>query len=101
MAAEDLARLIALDAARAGIPARDEALRVQHVDGVVLHAIDEQAKALLGVAQLFFLSAPHAQVARDLREGEQLSLVVAQRGDDDVRPEARAVLPYPPALVLE
>ena len=41
------------------------------------------------------------QVARDLREAEQLARAVAQGGDDDVGPEPRAVLADAPAFVLE
>src|ERR1700694_3181425 len=47
MLADDLARLVALDAARAGVPARDHAVRAQHVDGVVLDALHQQPEALL------------------------------------------------------
>src|SRR5688572_28671356 len=41
------------------------------------------------------------EIAGDLGEPEQLAGFVAQRGNDDVRPEARAVLADTPVLVLE
>jgi len=48
MCADDLAGLIALEAARARIPGRDMAARLEHVDGVVGDRIDQQLETLLG-----------------------------------------------------
>src|SRR6185312_9344127 len=48
MPADDLFRAIALDPLGAGVPARDEAARVDHEDGVVRHPFDEQSEAALG-----------------------------------------------------
>ena len=45
---------------------------VEHEDRVVLHALDEQAEALFALAQRLFGGAPFGQVARDLREADQL-----------------------------
>ncbi len=47
MLAEDLGLLITLETLGTGVPAGDDARRVGHVDGVVDHRVDEQAKALL------------------------------------------------------
>jgi hypothetical protein len=99
--ADDLAARIALDALRAGVPAGDDALGIEHVDGVVGHAFDQQAEALLALAQRLLVQPAVGEIARDLRETEQLAGLVAQRGDGDARPEARAVLAHAPALVLE
>src|SRR6188472_4539050 len=41
------------------------------------------------------------EVAGDLGEGDELAVVVLDGGDDHARPEERAVLAHPPALVLE
>ena len=41
------------------------------------------------------------QVSRHLRESDHLAVRIAQRSDDHVRPEPRAVLPEAPSLVLE
>ena len=38
---------IALEALRAGVPARHDAVGIEHVDGVVGHRLDEQAIATL------------------------------------------------------
>src|SRR5438045_558018 len=51
-------------------------------------------RTLLGVFSL-------REIARHLREPEQLTLRVEERGDDDIRPEARSIFPNPPAFVLE
>src|ERR1700684_4566516 len=47
MLADDLGFFIALEAARAGIPGGDIALRIQHVDCVIGDGIDEELKTLL------------------------------------------------------
>ena len=51
--------------------------------------------------RLHLRGATLGEVPGDLRESHYPSAVVAQGRDDDVRPEARAVLPQPPAFVLE
>ena len=58
-------------------------------------------KLLLASPELFLGRLALAQVARDLGEAEEVRRGVADRVDDDVGPEARAVLADAPALVLE
>ncbi len=41
------------------------------------------------------------EVAGDLTKPDELPSFVAKRGDDDVRPKARAVLANAPTLILE
>jgi hypothetical protein len=89
------------DALRAGVPADDPALGVHQHHRVVACSVDQQAEALLALAERLLLAAPLAQVARDLEEAAQRAVVVAHAGDDDARPEAAAVLAETPALVLE
>src|ERR1700760_1318997 len=50
MFADDLGCLVALEPSRTGIPAGDDAVLVQHVDGVVRHGLDKKAIATV-VAQ--------------------------------------------------
>ena len=50
-AADDLVRGVAEQPFRAGVPAGDLAVAAQHADRVVLHAVEEQAQAILGLAQ--------------------------------------------------
>ena len=71
--------LVALDALGAGVPARDVAVGIEHEDRVVLHALDQQAEALLALAQLLLLRAALGEVARDLGEAAQRAVVVAHR----------------------
>src|SRR6185436_11551339 len=44
---------------------------------------------------------PLGQIARHLREADQLAAAIAHRADHDVRPEPGPVLAHAPALVLE
>src|SRR5690606_9733690 len=99
--AEDLRGGIPADALGAAVPAADEAVSVEHEDRIVVDAFDEQPKAFLALRERLLLAAPFAQIARDLREADELTVRVAQRRDDDVRPEPGAVLADPPRLVLE
>src|SRR5690606_35932052 len=66
MPAENFHALVARDAARAGVPAGDDAFRAEHVDRVVLHALDDQAKAFLAFTQDLFLLLAIGEVTRDL-----------------------------------
>ena len=83
------------------VPAEHEPFGVEHDDGVVLHALDQQPQVLFAQAQPFFLQTAPGEVARDFRKPEQLPARVAHRGDDDVGPEPAAVLADAPAFVLE
>ena len=58
-------------------------------------------KLLLRALQRLLRLAPLGDVARDLGEADQLAGRIADRVDDDARPEGRAVLAHPPALGLE
>src|SRR6185312_8285230 len=98
---DDLGRLEPANALGAGIPRCDPPLRVEHVNGVIPNTFDEQAEILFANANRFFGLAPLGQIPRDLGESDELATVVTQRGDDDVGPEARAVLPKAPAFILE
>ena len=49
---DNLLSRIALCPLGAGIPVHDVPLRIQHIDGVVRHAFDQQPEPLLGVLQL-------------------------------------------------
>src|SRR6185312_321889 len=100
VAADDLGRLIADDALGAGVPRRHVPVGVEHEDGVVADAVDEQAQAQLATAQLLLDAAALAQIARDLGAAAQRARGIVQRRDDDARPEARAVLAQAPAFLF-
>ena len=59
------------------------------------------SSALARLQALLSEAAALGQIARHLGEADQLAVLGAQRGDDHVRPELRAVLADAPALVLE
>jgi hypothetical protein len=101
MLADDLIGGIALGGLGAGIPVGDDSVLVEHVDGIIAHALDEHAEALLAFEQRLLLVLPVGDVAGDLGKAKELTLLVADRVDDDVGPETGTVLAYPPALRLE
>ncbi len=70
----------------------------QLADGVHLLRLEQRLPCL--VEMLLGLS-PLGEIARDLREAQKLAGRAADRVDDDMRPEARAVLAHAPALGLE
>ncbi len=100
MPADDLAGGVALDRFGPGVPVRDRALRVEHVDRVVVDALDQQPEALLALEQRPIGLAPFRDVAGDLGVADQFA-VVDHGIDHHVTPKARAVLAHPPAFGLE
>ena len=101
MLTDDFVRRIALDALGARIPVGDAPLCIQHVDGVVAHALHEHSEPLLAVTERFLLFALRSDIARDLGEADMPALRVEDGIEDRVRPEAAAVLANAPALRLE
>jgi hypothetical protein len=101
MPADYLLGSIPFDPLRALIPRRDASGRVEHEDGVVPDAFDEEAEALLTFPQRLFGFATLSEIAGDLCVAQELAFVIAQGGDDYIRPESGAVLPYAPAFILE
>src|SRR5690242_7390210 len=101
VSADDLVCRVALDAARALVPRRDMAGRIQHEDGVIFYGLDEEAEALFAQAEFLFRVTPLREIACDLRETHQLAVRCSERGNNDVGPEAGAVLSDSPAFVLK
>jgi hypothetical protein len=101
MPADDFIRLVAGDLLGAAVPGRDRALVIERGDGVVDHAVDQQAEAFLADAQGCLVGAPLGQVARYLREAQQRARGRPQGGDHHVGPEHLAVLAYPRGFFLE
>ena len=77
------------------------ALRVEHVDRIIGHALDQQAEPLLAFPQGLLRLPALGEVAGDLGEADQIAVGIADRVDDHVSPETRAVLAHAPALGLE
>src|SRR5262249_21204303 len=69
--------------------------------GELRHDGEPLVRALCESAALFFGAPALGEIARDLREADELAGLIAKRGDDDVRPEAVAVFAETPAFVLE
>src|SRR6185295_7300413 len=67
----------------------------------VADAVDQQPEAVFALPKVFLVLAAVGQVARDLGKSDQLLVWPVERGNDDVRPEARPILPDAPAFVLE
>ncbi len=63
--------------------------------------MDQQPELLLALLQRILGSLAFAQIARDLGEANDFTCRVADRNDDHVCPEARAVLADPPAFAFE
>src|SRR5439155_9925985 len=93
--AQDLLRAVTLDALRAGVPARDAALRIEQENAVVLHAVDQQPEPLLAFLERILVALLLAQVLDDLGETQQRSGAVAQGGDHHAGPEGAAILAQP------
>src|SRR6185437_14170154 len=98
---DDLVFGITFDSLRALVPSDDVAPRVEHEDRVIFDALDEQAESLITLPQLLFGRTSRREVARDLGEAQNFAVVTAQRRDQDVGPEAGAILSDAPSLVLD
>src|SRR4051812_4006516 len=92
MLADDFGGAITLQPLRTRIPVRDVPGRIEHEDGVVDDALDQQAKALLTLPQGLLGGLAISDVAGDLSEADQVAGVVPDGIDDDARPEATTVL---------
>ena len=101
MAADDLLRLVALDPFRAFVPGGDVAVRIEHENRVIANRGDEQLEDLSALPKLLFGMAARGHVTRDLRESGHRPLVVAQRCDDGVRPEALTVFADAPPFIFD
>ena len=49
MLADDFIGRIAFDPLRSGIPVGHDAVRIEHIDGIVDHPLDQQPKAALAI----------------------------------------------------
>jgi hypothetical protein len=98
--AEDFEVLVSEDLLRAGIPGGHVAVRVQHENRVVTDSLDQCPEAYLALLEGFLVAAALGQVACHLGEADQCAIAVAQGGDDDVGPEAGAILADAPAFVF-
>ena len=96
---DDLAAGVARDPLRAGVPAGDVALGIEHEDRVVADGLHEEPEPFLALPQGLLRLAVGGDVARDLGEPEVLPRVVEDGRDEHVRPEPAAVLADAPAFL--
>jgi hypothetical protein len=80
---------------------REPADGAQRLGEIVRRQRREPLQVGVGAQQVLLERAAFRQVARDLAEADVLATAVIDRRDDDVGPEARAVLAHAPALLLE
>src|SRR5204862_113362 len=88
---EDLVGAVAFDALGAGIPARDAPVRVEHEDGVVSNALDQQAEAVHasaggGDGRPFALRLHHQKFGWAYIPGKPLATTRASRRRNTGRP---------------
>src|SRR5256886_10299135 len=62
MMTDDFLRFVTLDLFRAGVPARNLAIRVEHEDGVVLNAFNHEADLFLAALELLLQLRTHRNI---------------------------------------
>src|SRR5215213_11035759 len=101
MLPDDFVCRVAFDALRPRVPVDDHAARIQHEDRVVHHAFDQQAEAALALTQGFLRRHSLRDVAGDLSEADEATIVIVDALQDCSRVETAAVLAHTPAIALE
>src|SRR5258708_3683541 len=101
MLADDFFRTITLDPFRTGIPARNLAVRRQHIDGIVRDALNQKPELFLAFPKRLFGKLSLGKIARDFRETNQIAGGIPDWIDDDIGPKPGAVLSAAPALAFE
>lgn len=101
MLTDDFLGTVLLDAFRALIPTADIAVRVDHIEGVVGHALHQQPELFFLLPQTIFGRLALGEVARDLGKADEPAVRRTDRIDHHMSPEPAAVLADTPAFVLE
>ena len=70
---QDLLLLKTLDGRRAGVPACDPALRVEHIDGIIAHALHKHPQLQGAFVRRLFQLPLLGNVAGDLRKADERS----------------------------
>ena len=76
MLPDDFVGSVALDALRAGVPIDDDATGIDHIDGVIGHALHQNAKLPLAFQQRVLRRFTLRDVAGDLHEADMPSRLV-------------------------
>ena len=101
MPPDDVLGGVPLDALGAGIPVRDDAARVEQIDGVIGHALNQHAKTSLAFGQGALCGVPLGEVPRDLGKADKCAGLVMDGIENRGDPKSGAVLADPPAFGLE
>jgi hypothetical protein len=101
MRANDFVRAITLHSLGTTVPIGHAALRIEHEDRVVDHALHEEPEAALAVLQRLLGDATLGHVARDLGKSDEPAPFVVDGVENGQSPEARPILAQAPTLVLE
>jgi hypothetical protein len=100
MLADDFVGGIAFEPLSARIPTHDHAARVEHVDGVILDRLDQQAKPALAVVERFLRLAPFGDIPGDNRKAHGAAVSGAHRLRQRGGPKSRSILAGTPSLML-
>ncbi len=100
MVPDHLVAGVALDALGAGVPVGDHPVGVEHIKRVVRDPVDQQAELPFALQQGLLRRLAFGDVARGLREADQLAGLVVDSLQRPLRPEPAAVLAQQPAFVL-
>src|SRR3979411_2252098 len=101
MPPDDFLGDIPLDALGAGIPVGDDAARVEQVNRIIGHALNQRAKSSLAFGQGPLRGVSLGEVSRALGKADKCSGLVMDGIEDRGDPESGAILADPPALGLE
>jgi hypothetical protein len=101
MPTDDVFGGVARDSLSANVPVGDVAVAVEQADRLVGDALHQQLELALALPQPRLGLPPLGQVAGDLGEAHQPTVSIPDWVDDDVRPEAAAILAHPPAFAFK
>ena len=99
--ADNLAGAVALDAAGALVPTADAAIGVEHIDGVVAHALEQKSIILFAVAQRHLGLAPRGDVETDAEHADRRAVLVAHHFADALQMTHAAVGPHDALFMAE
>src|ERR1700722_7848330 len=97
---DDFVRGITLHPLCAHIPIRYNSTRLDHIDGVIDHALDQQAEATLAFEKLVLPSCAFGNVTNHFGEADQLARGIPHRLKHGQYPQASSILPGTPALIF-
>src|SRR5688500_3385987 len=98
MLTDNLMRFVTLKAPSTLVPTGNVAAFVEHENGVIFNAFHEQPEFLLLFEPRIFRGFTLGEIAGDFSKAYVRAVVIAKRGDNDVRPKSGSVFSYPEAL---